>query len=349
MKRLIVTLFILISIKAGLMAQAKLTTDVKTVELGQVVWNTPVVIDFNVTNTGKDPLHIVDVMSSCGCSVPKWSDAPIGPGESSIISVEFDAKSLGSFYKELSVYSNSEPGLIYLSFTGEVVRKITNFTSSHPIKIGGVRLSKDALDFGEVVAGDSKVVTINYVSESDGAYKPILMHTPSFISVKSTEESVRKGDAGSFEVTLNTENYKEYGLVNSEVYLSRFVGDKVGKENRIPIIFTVVPKIDAVSFNPPSIRLNDSNLNLAAKLENKHKASGYVLVENNSDQVLKILKIQTFSPAVRVKLTKNFIERDSSARLRIYVDKNKRLSPNDDLSVLLITNDPQNSVIRLNK
>ena len=59
--------------------------DFGTVKEGQIVYH---VFDFE--NTGKVPLLIKDVRSTCGCTVPDWPDAPIEPGGTGSISVKFD-------------------------------------------------------------------------------------------------------------------------------------------------------------------------------------------------------------------------------------------------------------------
>ncbi len=348
MKRIFISLIILSSFVSTLLAQARLEPVTSSIELGQVEWDNPVTIEFRVKNSGKIPLLIADVMSSCGCSVPHWSSRPIEPGMESVISVVYDAKTLGKFHKEITVYSNSDTDLTYLSFTGQVVRKITEFKNSHPIKIGNIRLDRDTLSFGTLVSGKSATELIHFVNETGAPYRPILMHTPTFMSIKSSDSFVARGESGSFSITVNTDRLDNYGVVDTELYLSRFVGDKVGKENRLPVSFIVIPDLNTGKSSAPQIKLNKSHLNLSAKLKTKNKASGYVTIENEAANVLKILKIQTFSPAVQVRLNKSSISRGDVARLRITVDKNKRLSPDDSMRVLLITNDPNNTVINLN-
>ncbi len=47
---------------------------------------------FIVKNTGKKPLIISDVSTTCGCTTPKKPEAPIAPGESDEIVVTFKSK-----------------------------------------------------------------------------------------------------------------------------------------------------------------------------------------------------------------------------------------------------------------
>lgn len=47
---------------------------------------------FIVTNTGKKPLIISDVSTTCGCTTPKKPEGPIAPGKSDEIQVTFKSK-----------------------------------------------------------------------------------------------------------------------------------------------------------------------------------------------------------------------------------------------------------------
>ncbi len=37
--------------------------------------------DFKFTNTGKSPLILENVRSTCGCTVPEWTREPVNPSE----------------------------------------------------------------------------------------------------------------------------------------------------------------------------------------------------------------------------------------------------------------------------
>jgi len=57
---------------------------------------------FFFINTGMSPLIIYDVSTTCGCTTPKYSKAPVLPGEKKFIEIGFDPKGRsGSFQKRL--------------------------------------------------------------------------------------------------------------------------------------------------------------------------------------------------------------------------------------------------------
>ncbi len=76
---------------------------------------------FTFTNTGDAPLLITKVKTSCGCTVPSYSKAPIQPGDQGELEIKYDTKRLGAFTKTITVISNAEGGNKILKIKGNIV------------------------------------------------------------------------------------------------------------------------------------------------------------------------------------------------------------------------------------
>ena len=81
---------------------------------------------FTFTNTGKSPLIISRIQSSCGCTVPKKPTEPIMPGKTGEIEVKYDTNRLNGFSKTLTVYSNATIPAKRIRIKGIVVAKPTS-------------------------------------------------------------------------------------------------------------------------------------------------------------------------------------------------------------------------------
>jgi hypothetical protein len=81
---------------------------------------------FTFTNTGKSPLIISRIQSSCGCTVPKKPTEPIMPGKTGQIEVEYDTNRLNGFSKTLTVYSNATVPAKRIRIKGIVVAQPTS-------------------------------------------------------------------------------------------------------------------------------------------------------------------------------------------------------------------------------
>lgn len=75
---------------------------------------------FEFKNTGKTPILIQNVQTSCGCTTAEKPSEPIQPGKKSKISVKYDTKRVGDLHKTITVTTNvSEP--IVLTIKGKVL------------------------------------------------------------------------------------------------------------------------------------------------------------------------------------------------------------------------------------
>lgn len=79
--------------------------------------------EFKFKNTGKEPLVLSNVVSSCGCTVPSWPKEPILPGKSSTIKVKYDSHRVGTISKTITVMSNATEDRVTLTIKGNILAK----------------------------------------------------------------------------------------------------------------------------------------------------------------------------------------------------------------------------------
>lgn len=94
-----------------------------THDFGKIQQNGNGKFNFKFVNTGKEPLIIQNVRSSCGCTIASRPNAPILPGDSSKISVKYDTRRLGVFHKNITITSNADNSSVVLNIRGEVQAK----------------------------------------------------------------------------------------------------------------------------------------------------------------------------------------------------------------------------------
>lgn len=77
--------------------------DFEEIKQGDIVEHT-----FHFKNTGKLPLVIAGVQTTCGCTATKWSNQPIMPESSGSITVQFNSSGkIGIQNKVVTVKSNA--------------------------------------------------------------------------------------------------------------------------------------------------------------------------------------------------------------------------------------------------
>lgn len=89
-------------------------------DFGKVIFGQPAEHDFVFVNTGSDTLIINEVQSTCGCTIPKWSQEPVAPGEKGVIAVSYDTRRSGEFEKGITVFSNADNSALLLVIAGYV-------------------------------------------------------------------------------------------------------------------------------------------------------------------------------------------------------------------------------------
>ena len=101
----------------------EISFETKQIDYGIIKNNSNGQRTFSFINTGDENLIIIDVRSSCGCTIPKKPDEPILPGEKSKIIVQYDTKNRqGSFKKTITVTTNIEENpIVELRIIGTVL------------------------------------------------------------------------------------------------------------------------------------------------------------------------------------------------------------------------------------
>ncbi|MDO6597126.1 DUF1573 domain-containing protein [Oceanihabitans sp. 2_MG-2023] len=88
-----------------------LTFDKSEHDFGEIEAKTPVETVFTYKNTGKTPLVITNIKSTCGCTVPQdWSKEPLSPGDSGKFTVKFNGSGKNAVTKTITVTANTKTG-----------------------------------------------------------------------------------------------------------------------------------------------------------------------------------------------------------------------------------------------
>ena len=98
-----------------------LSFETEEIDYGTIQQNEDGAKIFKFTNTGKDPIVITQVKTSCGCTVPTYSREPVLAGASGEIQIKYDTKRIGKFTKTITIMSNaSEPNKV-IRIKGEIL------------------------------------------------------------------------------------------------------------------------------------------------------------------------------------------------------------------------------------
>lgn len=117
----------------------------------------PVSCTFTMTNSGKSPIVIYNVSTTCGCTDVKWTREPIRPGSKGEITVTYsNDEGAYPFDKSLTVYLSDYKKPIILKLRGASIEKPRPLTELYPVQYGPLGLKESELNCGNLEQGESK-------------------------------------------------------------------------------------------------------------------------------------------------------------------------------------------------
>jgi hypothetical protein len=105
---------------AAPLPDSSLTIKELVFDFGKIPQGKPVHHVFEIGNAGNQPLKLVNVQASCGCTTPEWDkDKEIAPGGAGSIRVGYNAAAEGPFNKVITITYN-ENQTRQINIKGEV-------------------------------------------------------------------------------------------------------------------------------------------------------------------------------------------------------------------------------------
>lgn len=343
-RRQILFLLLLLAQMPIAWAQPRFVPDTDIQKVGEVEFQMPKHFSLGFTNKGDQPLLITEVRASCGCMDVSFPKDSIAPGAHSEIDVTFDAKLLGSFYKEVEVLSNAMNDSAFIAIQGTVVTEVQDHSDEYPIDLGNVRLAENTVEFEDVNRGDKPTAELRLLNTDRTAFRPELMHMPPYLSAECEPEDIPAGKSGTIRLTLDSEKLNGLGLNQTSIYLSRYMGDKIGETNEIQVSAILLPSfadMDSTALAAaPVLSLSESSVKLTP-VSGKKEVSHTILLSNTGKRDLHIQQVQVFNKAIGVSIADRTIRPGKSTKLKISVTARYLKESKGRMRVLLITDAPE--------
>jgi hypothetical protein len=96
----------------------------RQITTGNVPFGQAVAREFKFKNTSSENLIILQVKSTCHCTMTEWDRSPVEPGKTGTIKVTYDSQKEGDFYRIVSVTTNFDSmQSVPLALAGKVDKK----------------------------------------------------------------------------------------------------------------------------------------------------------------------------------------------------------------------------------
>lgn len=320
-----------------------LTTHQSTVYCGQVVFRQPATAEFELQNTSTSPVTISDVRTSCGCVIVDYPRQQIAPGEKFSIQAVYDSKLMGTFHKQIGVYTTSDEKPLMLTLTGRVVREVIDFAGEYTETLGNFMADKTNVEFDDVNRGDQPTQVIHIKNNTETTYRPVVMHLPNYLSAVVSPTQLAPHRSGNVFLTLDSEKLRDLGLNQVSLYLGDNPGDTVAAEKEITVSAILLPDFTHLTGKQrelsPKLKLSTTSLDLG-EFGNKKKLKGQIILTNEGKATLDISNIQMMTIGLQVSLNKTKIAPGESAKMKVTAVAQEIRSKRHKPRILMITNDP---------
>ena len=327
----------------------KITTQHEVVDCGQVVFSKPVTAEFVLKNDGRKPLVINNVLKSCGCTEVDYPKTSIAAGESFVIKAVYDAKQMGTFTKQVCLYTNADEEPFILSMRGKVVGSVVDFAGSYDEMLGAIKSDAQEVEFDDVNRGDRPVQRIHIFNPTDEVLEPVVMHLPDYLHAFVSPSKVAPRHSAEISFVLDSKKLRDLGLNQTSVYLGERPGDKVAPEKEIVVSAVLLPGFEnmtpAKKALAPKIEMSATDLNLG-RFNGKKKLKGEILITNKGKSELDIRSMQMFTMGLQVNLKKSKIQPGETVKMKVTaVAVDLKKSRVRHPRILMITNDPDHAKV----
>lgn len=328
-----------------------ISTPSTTIDCRQVVFQQPVKAEFQMKNTGSEPLVINDVRTSCGCTTVEYPNESIAAGAPFTVSVVYDAKTMGHFQKLIGIYSNADEEPLMLTIKGVVVEKKTDYEGELPYQIGELKTDILDIEFDDVNRGDMPVQKIHLYNAGTEVLEPQLMHLPDYLLGEVKPQRIAPGHSGTATIQLDSRKLRNLGLTQTSIYLGMFPGDKVSPANEIPLNIILMPDFEQLTdnqrLNAPKLRLSKGSIDIGS-FDGKEKKKGEIIISNEGHSPLTIRSLQMLTAGLEVSLNSQNIAPGGKARLKVTAIASMLRKARTKPRILMITNDPEHPKVVVN-
>lgn len=332
----------------------KITTQHEVVDCGQVVFNKPVTAEFVLKNDGLKPLVINNVLKSCGCTEVDYPKTGIAAGESFVIKAVYDAKQMGTFTKQVCLYTNAGEDPFILSMRGKVVGSVVDFAGSYDETLGVIKSDAQEVEFDDVNRGDRPVQRIHIFNPTDELLEPVVMHLPPYLHAFVSPSKIAPRHSAEISFVLDSKKLRDLGLNQTSVYLGERPGDRIAPEKEIVVSAVLLPGFENMTPTKkalaPKIEMSATDLNLGS-FNGKKKLKGEILITNKGKSELDIRSMQMFTMGLQVNLKKSKIQPGETVKMKVTaVAADLKKSRVRHPRILMITNDPEHAkvVVKIN-
>jgi hypothetical protein len=303
-----------------------------------------VTYSFEFVNTGGSDLIIQKVTASCGCTAPNWTREPIPPGGKGFVAATYNpAGRPGPFRKYVTVISNSNPGSVRLTITGEVTPKPRTIEDDYRYSMGPLRLKSNHLAFGNIKNTQKSEKRLEVINNSDEALTIEFEQVPGHVAIKAEPASLQPNEKGFIVASYDAPQRNDWGFVIDRMGLK--INGVSERNYRLVISANIEEDFSALSADEmasaPVASVDDPEFKFG-KIDQGDKVEHVYVLTNSGKSDLHIRKVKASCGCTAVQPDKKIIAPGESVNIKTIFNSAGKMG-NQNKTVTIITNDPKHS------
>lgn len=305
-------------------------------------------VSFTMKNISDKPVVIHRVITSCGCAEPRWTEAPVMPGETGKVSVEFsNDQGPYPFSKSVTVYVSGLSKPVILKIRGVAHDKPRSLKELFPVASGPIGFREASISMGQIEQGLARSIEVEMANTSGRAVNVRFTDMTPGLTVSMSGSTVPARSKVRLTCVVDTRNTEgeQWGktpftfsaVVDGVKYPKVLTVDALIKEN-----FSSLTESEKRAGALP--QFVTSSLELGA-VESGSILEGEFVVKNIGKDAFRIYKADASEGGVALEIPEPVPFGDKGT-LRVKVDTSGQSGEVLNI-VTLITNSPTRPIINL--
>lgn len=295
-------------------------------------------------NTGAEPTIISRVRSTCGCTVAKYYDGLINPGDTAAVSFTYNpAGRPGRFEKHIKVWTGENEDLTTITIRGTVIGSPSTLAREYPVVAGALRLTTDSMAMGHLTRGTARHEFIHGYNQSADTLDLSWGQLPKGLSLGISSRKIAPGDIFTLSVYFNSSEAENLGLNDMTVPLT--ATDKgVASPLNLSVRAYIDPDLSKLSKEQlaasPGIIIYPTVVEIGEVTADQKKKKAEVALTNEGHSPLKINRVYSTSKAVKVKSFTRDLKPAKQGSIKVEVNPAEIPAGLFSIPVEVISNDP---------
>lgn len=294
---------------------------------------------FDFVNTGDEPIKILNVRASCGCTTPGWTREQVMPGDSGFVKARYNPRNRpGKFRKSLRISTQGGVADQTLYISGFVKPKPKTLEQEYAFPVGNLRLKNSRLNFGKITTEKpvEKIFDVYNYSDTVSILDKDKMKIPAHIDMALVQDSLQPRKIGQIKLTYDPKKKNDYGYVSDNI---QFDDNSAHSMSVIAVIEEYFPVMTADELD------SAPKLAIPNRSHDFGKVAAGTLVEmnfeltNEGKEKLYFRSVKSNCGCVTYELNNKGIKKGKSQTLKVFFDT-VDMRGNQYKSITIYSNDP---------